>query len=182
LSTYVPDPPESKEEGNIFAYRLKKEESFIQAFAWYHVLINEFMKTVSLNILSRSSERGNFIREMVWGQINVLCSLTTASDDVDKAIQGNFIIFLWIEPVSSVMGFPSFFVIDYEGVSSVLFQDGPKHMLSLQATLLYKGPSGVLVFLSLAHHVCSRDVCVQFICTLLYPSLHQEHAHDEGHN
>lgn len=159
LSTrYIAQPLESEDNGNTLAYRIKQEESLLQAFAWYGLLVNIVLKVIALNYSLRASHRGSIIISRIWQHINIFCSVTTPQEDVNEAIRVKVVVVLWIELFSLSVCFVSFFVIGTRGVSSALFQDGPKQMLSLQAFILYKGASGVLVFLSLLHHIRTKDL------------------------
>lgn len=175
-SSYVPDPLTSDE--NEMAYRIEQEDSLVQTFAWYGVIANMLMKVICLNYSLQSSKRGILVRKRCWERLNVFCTMKAPSDDINEAVKAKIIAILWIEITSLISCFTAFFIIDTKGVSSSLFQDGPMQMLSLQASVLYKGVTGVLVALSLFHHVRLRDFWTQCGCTSCCLSGH--HAPERG--
>ena len=169
-SRYLAGPLEDEGQGNIFAYRIEQEDSLVHSIAWYGILINVFLKAVSLNFSLQSSKRGSLVRSKFWERVNVFCTFIASShEDVTKAVQSKLVAVLWMELTSSIIVFSSFFIIDIKGVSSELFQDGPTQLLSLQASLLYKGASSVIFFLSLFHHIRLKDFLAQFGCTSCCP-------------
>ena len=110
----------------------------------------------------------------------MFCISSRPPDDVSKATRSKLVAILWMELVAAVTCFACFFFIYRKGAAStVLFDDGPKQILSLQATLLYKGTSGILVILSLAHHISFRDFCMQFgcgnCCGFCFDNRHAQH-------
>lgn len=149
---------------------MEQDESLLQTFVWYGLLINIIFKVVSLNYILKSSSRGRFIRAMLSKKFGVFCAVITSQEDMNEAARAKLIAILWGEIVSLISCFVVFFIIDSKGSSSDLFQDGSKQLLSLQASLLYKGCSGAIVFLSLAHHVRLKDFWMQFGCDICCPS------------
>ena len=161
LSTrYVAQPLENENEGNALAFRIEQEESLLQLFVWWGLLSNIILKIAAVNYSLRASTRGSFVRSRIWQRASVFFTVRMPEGDLNEAIRGKVVAIFWMELVSLLVCFASFFVIDTKGVSSVLFQDGPKQMLSLQASLLYKGSTGVLVLLSLFHHLRMKDLCM----------------------
>lgn len=120
------------------------------------------------------------VRAGFWDKFNVFCTISASQEDMKEAVRAKLVAILWIEIVSSISCFVVFFIIGSKGSSSDLFQDGSKQLLSLQASLLYKGSSGVILFLSLAHHVRVRDFWLQFGCGMCCPSTLQDVSSDRG--
>jgi hypothetical protein len=70
--------------------------------------------------------------------------------------------------------FGCFFAIECDGVSLAHVQNSPNQLLSLEGALLLKAASGLLVVLSLVHHINLSDffklVGCQGVCLSLYGS------------
>jgi hypothetical protein len=159
LSTYA---PEQLGEYSI-TYRIEQQESILQAITWYGVVTNLLMKLICLNFSLRSSRRGMFVRSTIWQRVQIFC-IYEPEDDINEATRSKIIAIVWTEMFALASCFVSFFVIDSKGGSSALWQDGPRQLLSLQATLLYKGVTGVLFFLALLHHISLRDLLPGACC------------------
>lgn len=142
------------ENTNDFEYKLTQQTSFVWQMAWWAIAINVCVSITAifdyLDILSLL--RGYF------GSNN---------KDVLKSVSQKVVLVTWIELLSSFLLFNYFFLIQSGAVSGRMnvFNEAPVQILSVQATLLFKGTSGIVAFLSLVHHIKIRDLCGQCGCS-----------------
>ncbi len=134
-----------------FEYKLTQQSSFVWQMAWWAVAINVFVNIMAINdyLDIWSLLRGYF-----------------AQKDVSKSVSQKVVLVTWIELLSSLLLFNYFFLIQSGAVSGRMnvFNEAPVQILSVQATLLFKGTSGIVAFLSLVHHIKIRDLCGQCGC------------------
>jgi hypothetical protein len=139
---------ESLGENDDFEFKLTQATSFVWQMAWWAVAINIFVKVMSI---CDFLEVGSVLRGYI----------VPDKKDVSTSVSQKVILITWVELLSSLLFFVYFFLIQSDVVSGRMdvFNEAPVQMLSVQATLLFKGTSGIFVFLSLVHHIKIRDLC-----------------------
>ena len=140
--------------GDDFEYKLTQQTSFVWQMAWWAVAINLFVYLMAiadyLNVWSLL--RGYFVSKQ---------------KDIPKSVSQKVILVTWVELLSSLLILIYFFLIQSGAISGRMniFNEATVQILSVQSTLLFKGTSGVIVFLSLVHHIKIRDLCGQCGCS-----------------
>lgn len=135
-------------ENDELEFKVTQERLFVWQMAWWSVAINIFVKIMSI---SDFFEVGSVLRGFILP--NKKRSAALVSQKV--------ILMTWVELLSSLFLFIYFFLIQFDVVSGRenVFDEAPVQMISVQSTLLFKGASGIFVFLSLVHHIKIRDLC-----------------------
>eukprot|EP00985_Skeletonema_marinoi_P003448 scaffold1487_cov130-Skeletonema_marinoi.AAC.2 len=141
-------------ENDAFEFKLTQRTSFVWQMAWWAEAINVFVKIISIN---------DYLN--VWSLLRGY--FMSSKTDVSKSVSQKVILVTWVELLSSLILFVYFFLIQFDVVSGRMnvFNEAPVQILSVQATLLFKGTSGIVVFLSLVHHIKIRDLCGQCGCS-----------------
>ena len=169
--------PTSLVDEDELAYQIEQETSVIYAMAWYTILLNIFLKLICLNEALKCNVHGMNIHKQVWKTFFGKCLITINPKDLGAAVKDKIIALVWLEAVCCLACFGCFFVIEFGIVSSSLFWNVPNQVISLQGSLLIKGTSGCLVFLSLAHHI---PLLATFGCNYVCPMLAESHSGDRG--
>ena len=147
---------ESLGKNDDFEYKLTQQTSFVWQMAWWAVAINLFVYIMAINDYLNvwSHLRGYFVSSM---------------KDVSKSVSQKVILVTWIELICSLLDLFYFFLIQSGTISGRMnvFSDAPVQIISVKSTLLFKGTSGIIVFLSLVHHIKIRDLCGQCRCSYI---------------
>lgn len=133
---------------NYIVYSDDFGERLMQQLCWWCTAMNIILKILSIN---------DFLKlwEILRGYI-----ITSTNKDVARSVSQKVIVTTWVELVSALLLFVFFFVIQFNVVISRIFmEEAIVQILSVQATLLFKGTSGIFVSLSLIHHIKMRDFC-----------------------
>ena len=148
------------------SYRIEQDSSLVWTLQWYSVLTSCILKLVCLDNTLKQSSKGSALRNTAKSFLENCLISNNIPDDIGKTVMKRLVAISWIELCVSVIAFVCFFGIEFNLVSSLVFLDTPNQLISLQGSLLLKGASGFLLFLSLVHNVSKRDMiglfCHQF--------------------
>lgn len=148
ISNYIVHPV-GGERSDDFEEKMMQQSSFVRQMCWWCTAMNIILKILSIN---------DFLK--IWDRLRGY--ITSTNNDLARSVSQKVIVTTWVEFVSALLLFVFFFIIQFDVVVSRIFmEEATVQILSVQATPLFKGTSGIFVSLSLIHHIKMRDFCGQ---------------------
>ena len=142
-----------------FIYNTQQSAIFSRNFAWYMIMMNIFLKTISLAILILDSKVGNQMINEAWDKLHLFFPPTSTKipENLNVIMESRIIAIGWVELISSLL---IIILATYANLRlswAPQFQSRP--VLTTLPNILYlKGISGTLLVMALMRNCNKRAI------------------------
>jgi hypothetical protein len=142
-----------------FIYNIQQSAIFSRNFAWYMIMMNIFLKTISLAILILDSKVGNQMINEAWDKLHLFFPPTSTKipENLNVIMESRIIAIGWVELISSLL---IIILATYANLRlswAPQFQSRP--VLTTLPNILYlKGISGTLLVMALMRNCNKRAI------------------------